>query len=404
MKKIIAISVMFALVIGAAFADTTIGGGFQVHVDLAVDKNQSDGDNAGAGNFGFGDRNLNINWSGDNAGGFLRLTAGGDPYFAFAWWKPIDQLRFQIGKNADGDWGHSQIVGWGFTGSAKSAGVGSFIGDYNTPFAGDQATGFMGGWGNAGLAISIYPADGFEIDLGIPMDKTVTVPGEGYHWKYPEATASGGGAATWGTPTAEANTTSHAAPASVAFSNTLINVKADIPNIGTARLGLQLRKENAKADLLTDIYLAFYLSAIENMGAEVGIAVTTSDKGSTANKKNDQIDLGIGFKYEAGDLGLKAALGIGLAGEGRKEGSKKIMPFTVQLLPSYNLGSLTAFANVGVGTTIGAKESVVGFWFNPYVQVPVSSGNFYAGIKFYNSGEKGADAAWAIPIGWDVSF
>ena len=376
MKKIIAISVMFALVIGAAFADVSVSGGYHMSFDLAVDKVQGNGEDVGMGRYGAGG-DVGVSAEGDNAGGKLRIW--GDNYHAatgigdhaLVWWKPIDQLKIQLG-GWDGDWGHNQIIGWGFTEGAKDTVA------LETRYAGDKAPGFWGGF-NQGLSLFISPADGIEIDIGIPVGRNDSA-------SKPYSTA-------------------------VIFSNTKINVKADIPNIGTAKFALALNKGDlgtdtsavAKdAELITDIYVAFYLSALESsgMGAELGLGVTTS---GTTGKKNDKIDLGVGFKYEAGDLGLKAGLGVGF-GDANKVGTKTLIPLSVQVLPYYNLGALTAYLNAGFDTKLGADDTVVSITFNPYVKVPISGGNFWAGVKFFNSGVKGADAQWSIPIGFNYGF
>jgi len=437
MKKIIAISVMFALIAGAVFADPSIGGEYGAKAILLEDK--GGGDDARAGGFGFASAHANVKWEGENAGGMIRLFSTSEGYkygsiawytpdFAFAWWKPVDQLRFQIGRNPDGDWGHAQITGWGFQAEAQNyvAIAGGFIGAFKDVAqyldiyalwvaAGGTAanldeekeitlpdgskktvkgkapgvpllaytaesTGFWGGFGAQGITLQITPVDGVEIDLGIPMS------GEN--------------------------------PAAVTYANTKINIKADIPDIGTARVAFDLKKADKKADQLADIYLAFYLTAIENMTAEVGIGIVTS---GLSDKKNDQFQIGLGYTLDAGDLGLKARLGVVPKVSGA-DGLKDYIPFGLNIMPYYNLGSLTAYVNFGVGTmlkvTKGDKAGdYLDFYFNPYVKIPVNMGNFYAGFKF-SQGSKGLanwvnttgadakkpDASWAIPIGFQVYF
>ena len=408
MKKIIAISVMFALVIGAAFADTSVGGGYHMNFGLALDKNQVNGSDVGMGKFDAGG-DVNISAEGDNAGGKLRIwgegKTGGITDHALVWWKPIDQLRIQLGK-WDSTWEDGSIVGWGFTGGAKDVVALGYGGDILNV---DNHPGFWGGFGNFGLGLSVYPADGIEINIGIPLDKKVDFTTGDYVWDYDTPPAN-----STDTLKTKAEVIQMTAPLGIVLSNTKINVKAAIPDIGTAKFTLDLKKNGKDAgvptskdsDLLTDIYLSFYLSALESsgMGAEVGLAVTTS--GNTT-KKNDQIVLGLGFKYEAGDLGLKAGLGVGF-GEGRKVGSKSVMPLYLTVLPYYNLGSLTAFVNVGFATKLNADPAHTDIFFNPYVQVPISGGNFWAGIQFSQEGAKVAgekqDATWSIPIGFNYSF
>jgi len=386
MKKIIAISVMFALVIGAAFADVSVSGGYHMSFDFAVDKDHANGEDVGTGNYGAGG-DVGVSAEGDNAGGKLRIWGDGKSSgvtdHALVWWKPIDQLKIQLG-GWDGDWGHNQIIGWGFTEGAKDTVAldAAWKGQYH--FAGDFAPGFWGGF-NHGLSLFIYPADGIEIDIGIPVTAN-----EGGTLNKPYSTA-------------------------VIFSNTKINVSAAIPNIGTAKFALDLNKGElgtiaslaAKdVDLITNIYFAFYLSALESsgMGAELGLSVTTSTGATASGKKNDQIDLGVGFKYESGDLGLKAGFGTGF-GDAYKVGTKSLIPISLQVLPYYNLGSLKAFVNAGFSTKIGGDKTYVDILFNPYVQVPISGGNFWAGVKFFQAGgDPQPKAEWSIPIGFNYNF
>ena len=417
MKKIIAISVMFALIAVAAFADTSIGGEFGVRADLAVDKNQSNRSDAGMGNFAWKAGKVTFSWEGENTGGKVRLYAGDqggklagwEPPFAFGWWKPIDQLKIQFGKNPDGNWGTDTITGWGFNGGAQD-----FVAldnddiEFKADFKKNElsglfahlarGTGFGGGFGEAGLALFITPADGIEIGIGIPLDKSVAT-------KYTPATGTDPEEEDGWVP----------APAAIVLSNTTFNVKADIPNIGTAKFALALSKKGKNVaktgdkdgELYTNIFVAFYLTAIENMGVDVGLGITTS---GASEKKNDQIQLGIGYTYSAGDLGLKARIGV------MPKWADKVdtIPLGIELLPYYNLGSLTAYLNVGFGMAVkvGKGESAsdyTDFYFNPYVQVPVSGGNFWAGIRFWQAskivgnGTK-PDANWSIPIGLQFYF
>jgi len=208
MKKIVAISVMFALVAAAAFAQPTIGGQFKGGATLLsgstgkdvtqdnsfyagkIDQLSSDPDypyktelekydetsqDITAGqrqndawiNAGFGDAEM---------GGKVRLNAraNGDYYspaaFAFMWWRPSELFRIQIGRNPDGDWGSAQITGWGFHGEAqdfvvidKDSGNGL---DTNISVA--RTAGFYGGISAAAILTSLYPIDGLTVNLGLP--------------------------------------------------------------------------------------------------------------------------------------------------------------------------------------------------------------------------------------------
>jgi hypothetical protein len=357
MKKIIAISVMLVLIAGAVFADTSVGGNLKISTSLAAGK--TDDDDAVAGGATVWDAYTNVSWSGDNAGGMMRLWTKNNEWqpdmFTFWWWKPIDQLRLQLGKNADGDWGHAQIAGWGFNAEAQGGIVidehrGIKTGSGETGFNGTSSVwarkaGWWGGFGDLGLAISIFPAQGFEINIGLPM-------------------SSKGELAT-------------------TYSNAKINFKVDIADVGTVRLAADLSKANKDADLGTNIYFAFYLSAIEGIGLELGAAF---------EEEFEKIGVGLGFRYSAEDLTIKAR-----AGFVSKEDNTL---FGINILPSYNLGSMVFYFNAGFGMNLDKETKD---WFvNPYIRVPANAGNFYAGIKILDNGDE--KMAWEIPIGWNVYF
>jgi hypothetical protein len=367
MKKIIAISVMFVLIAGAAFADTSLGGNMRITANLLSGKD--DGSDAKAGGITVYDSNLSANWSGDNAGGMMRLHAFGwvdkDPnisskpnvisridwtpdFFGFVWWKPIDQLRLQIGKNADGDWGHAQISGWGYNAEAQNgAAVDLYRGAGGLAILARTAA-WWSGFDKMGLALSIFPAEGFEVNIGIPMA---------------------------GEATAEAT-----------YLNTKINFKIDIADVGTVRLAADLGGKNSEDKVVMDAFLGFYISAIEGMGIDVGAAF---------KKEFKQIEIAIGYKMDADDFGLKARLGVEMPPD---SGDKKL---GINIMPTYNLGSFKFFFNAGFGMNLDKSDQKD--WFvNPYIQVPTSAGSFYAGIQLIDNGDEKVE--WKIPIQWNVYY
>jgi hypothetical protein len=374
MKKIIAISVMLVLIAGAVFADTSVGGNLKISASLAAGK--TDDDDAVAGGATVWDAYTNVSWSGDNAGGMMRLWTKNNDWqpdlFTFWWWKPIEQLRLQLGKNADGDWGHAQITGWGYNAEAQGGividqhrGIKSLSTEtgFNSTSSclARTSDAFWGGFGALGLAVSIFPAQGFEINIGLPF--------QGKTDKNKEAIAA------------------------AVYSNTKINFKVDIPDIGTVRLAADLKKgtTDAKgnfhfdqdADLQTDIYFAFYLSAIENMGLELGASFTN---------EFEKINIGLGVRYSADDLTIKSRIGF--------VSKENNTAFGIGILPSYNLGNMVFYFNAGFGMNLDKETKD---WFvNPYIRVPANAGNFYAGIKILDNGDE--KMAWEIPIGWNVYF
>jgi hypothetical protein len=397
MKKIIAISVMLLLIAGVVFADTSVGGNLKISANLLQtgQKGQAKNpDDVLAGGATIWDAYANVNWSGDNAGGMMRLFTKNNEwtpdFFVFWWWKPIEQLRLQVGKNADADWGHAQISGWGFNGEAQG-GIAidkdrelSVYPD-NAIAALARTAAWWGGFGDLGIALSLFPAQGFEIDIGIPM--------------HADKTDSGAGAIGL-TKTAEQT-----------YLSSAINFKYDLPDIGTIRLAAILQGKDFDDKVVTpNIHFAFYLSAIESMGLELGFAYLTEAAKSKTVDAYSHMEIGLGYRLDADDLSLKARLGVAMAPGDKDDG----MYLGFNILPSYNLGSLTAYLNAGLGMMLTApKDSNIttsdymDFYFNPYIKVPANAGNFYAGIKVWQVKSlwgKESDMHWGIPIGWNVYF
>ena len=222
MKKIVAISVMFALVAAAAFAQPTVGGQFKAGAtlftgstakDVSQDLNFYAGDPAaiaadpngyktetekfdelgrdilaggripGDGTEGY----LNLKFGDAEMGGSIRFyarSAGsyhGESAFAFMWWRPSELFRIQIGHNPDADWGAANITGWGFNGEAQDfVALDQDTGDFRawgTPYGQNDSsfyvarrTGFYGGIKSTHAVLtSLYPIEGLTVNIGLPF-------------------------------------------------------------------------------------------------------------------------------------------------------------------------------------------------------------------------------------------
>ena len=212
MKKIVAISVMFALVAAAAFAQPSVGGQFKAGVNLLMGTNEKEQmkDNSYTTGADFGSTTgsigaepqkyeeksqdfqssgrtagwpkrtmayLNLKFGDAEMGGYARFHASragdwyGDSAFAFMWWRPSEFFRIQIGRNADADWGAANLTGWGFNGEAQD-----FVALDNDSQDGlassvtvARRTGFYGGiQGDSAVLTSLYPIEGLTINLGLP--------------------------------------------------------------------------------------------------------------------------------------------------------------------------------------------------------------------------------------------
>jgi len=355
MKKLIAISVVFALLAMTAFAETSVGGNLKIGVSLL--SGDDGGGDAQSGKLTIYDSHANVNFGDSSAGGMVRVHAGGQGVgnaidwtpniFTFGWWKPIDQLRIQLGQNADGDWGHAQIGGWGFNGEAQGGtSLDQYRGLEGVAHVARTTKAWYGGFGSGdandvGAAISIYPVQGLTINWGIPLG------------------AKGELGDTFGK--------SH------------FGVVYAIQDIGTFRLAAVLTDPDA--DVPLNFYGSFYLMAIDDLGVDIGVGYA-----------EEILGIGLGLRYTAGDFGIKLRFGVDL--------EDPDVALGVHILPSYNIGGgAVAFLNAGMGM----QGDVFTWYANPYVRVPMGGGmSFYGGFQLWSNADEVIH--WAVPITYNFYF
>lgn len=391
MKKIVVTLVVFALVAGAAFAQPSVGGNLKISTNLLAGSTETEEPLAGGTTIW--DAHVNVVWSGTNAGGLIRLWSKTNEWmpesFAFWWWKPIEQVRIQLGRNRDADFGHAQIAGWGFNAEAQGGvaidkdreltkyGAGYYGNESLASIARTAAWwgGFGANAGDLGLALSIYPIPGFEVDICVPMQ-----------------TGKAGIYGIGATDTQAAN-----APTDTAANIYLaskINFNVAVPDIGNVRLVADLQGKDSDEKIITpNVHAAFYVSAVEGMGIEIGAGF---------KDEFETIEFGAGYRLTAEALVLKARVGLIAKSPNSKKDS---MLLGIGILPAYNLGKLVALFNAGFGIDLG-DTAMVDWFINPYISVPANSGRFYGGIKVHNIKSLGAaeEITWAIPIGWNIYF
>ena len=168
---------MFALIAGAVFADTAIGGAVETRFWLAKqDRNKkADGsmqDLQMGGTIGAAQLQLSGSNTEGTLGGMFKFKStkvgagGGDKQIydrVFVWWKPIEQIKIFLGIDQDGLFDTASIVSWGF-----HAGDNDYI--FNHMWDHWRAV-FPGNWDGFGLALSFYPIPGFDINVVIPTGK-----------------------------------------------------------------------------------------------------------------------------------------------------------------------------------------------------------------------------------------
>ena len=408
MKKIIAILAMVALVGGVAFAEASVGG----HVIGTVNLLESDTSDPTDGKI-FGSAGLNrvrVEAQGSDEdgkfGAWVRIEGGMNGY---AWWKPIEQFQMRIGNNGyDGFNSKDGVTRWGFYQTVTDTGV---------TFGGDNAWGssvylsgvdrgikdilrasgvaedelddaleafkktdeykmslgsmgfnfssaFFGGYGGTNaLMLEIKPVEVFGVNISLP------------YFDRGEVKDIFGGLTLQ------------------------LDLNLDIGNIALTYVG------DAGDDTNGDVYLYAGLG-FGNVALDIGLGLTLE-----GDKKKFPINVGLGAKVDISEtFGLKARVGASVP----TDSDYKVTKVLVDVLPYFAVNdSVTVFVSVGLGLIDFDGDNVVGFHFNPYIQVGSEWGpKFLAGIKVWQDYADGGDSIyggdsyinWAVPIALNVSF
>ena len=373
MKKLIAISVVFALVAGVAFAvdlgGTVIGSAQLIKADSA-------------GNVGAGGemKRVRIEGGGEVAdgrfGGWLRFDGRGLGANGIAWWKPIDQIKVSIGGNPDGIWGKEGNSGWGFYQHACDTKV-SMEGDHvwgnptwgqNVGFTTRQA--FYEGFGDERLFIEITPVDMVGIKFAIPFLDGFINSDVG---KVFTAT------------------------------NAQIDLNMSFGNIAFSFAGDKGDADSGRAPNIknSQIFAYFGLTAIDNLQMDFGLGTDFNDS---------PLYFGLALKYATDSWGIKfrSVFAIPLNGD---------QPFGLlfDILPYFVINeSFRAYISGGIafGNAKDFDHSMVSWSVNPYIEVGEEWGaKFLAGIRVYQKlgevvGVATADGLvkFEIPVAFVVSF
>jgi hypothetical protein len=421
-KKLIAISVVFALVAGAAFAADLSGTVFG-KVDLLQGDNKEGSKVTGAGGLGRIDLSASAESEDGTFGGWLRARTtswnGAPNMWGLAWWKPVEQVKFQIGNNPDGTFDTSRVTRWGYyqiagdigvvnAGNAWGGGLGGVVSDYV----------FFGGYDGFGALLEINPTDALGINIVLPYAGKKEVKD--------------------------------------IFKQVIAQITYDIE--GTAKIFFTYRSDLGKSVKMVEgvwgpdstgtfgedwgyygdpssdagkLFLAAQLNMIENLELDVGLSFTlpvtanvnqTWTTHSTADiiipdvKYSPPLGVGIGVKYDAGAFGVKSRILAAFAGSVKYTGNSQTTPFimNVDVMPYYAVSDdLTAFFSFGLGMRGALKDSnektAVSFHINPYVQYKFDwSKGLFAGFLLETKGSNNKDEknamSWSVPIGVLFSF
>jgi len=362
MKKLIAISVVLALATFSAFAD--VGG----TVIGSINVLESGDEIMGSG----GMSRLRLEGSGANEdgtfGAWLRVNAGSQggsgSFFGIGWWKPIDQLKISLGGNPDGIFGKEGVSGWSYQQMvsdvcAYNGGLVWGWGAYNNWIVTRQA--FYNGFDGAGLLLEIKPLDILGINIALPY-----IGDSAKELK-------------------EIFKSVHAQ----------IDVNLDFGNIAlTYRGGAAggFMGESGAGSL----FVYFGLSAIENIGLDVGFRYVITGDDDVAQP----VGIGLAAKIGISDqFGIKARVITTLAGDNKE------FNLLFGVLPYFAISSnLKAFLDFAlIMNKPDSGDSTIGWHINPYLEIGAEwFPTFYVGFKAHKAGD--ADLGWSLPIGIGVNF
>jgi hypothetical protein len=362
MKKIIAISVMFALVAGAVFADTAIGGNVETRFVIVEKVGAKDGDPQAGGSIGA----ANFSFSGSSTDGTLggqitfkgvdiiRADNGGNGINkAFVWWKPVDILKVFLGINNDGIFDTDSIAGWSY-----HAGDNDYLFKHHWDFWRQV---FPHHFDYFGLALSLYPVQGLELNLVLPtgkiswrqdfkdaFEKKVNLTGEG--GLLPERLT------LQGSYSFDAGTIQFA-----------YRGKANVKEKGTQIF-------NASADNNGLVGLSFILKSIENMQILVGGSIILDDPDMIINA-------GLGFVYNGDGFGVKARGALVMCGD-------QDMFITGSVMPFFAAGEKgQVLVDIGIST----KGDNFGWFFTPAFRLGLDGGAFKIGIQAFSQIDDGGN-------------
>jgi len=394
MKKLIAIAVVFALVAGAAFAETSVSGTIDtrlVFIDANSDKDANDDPIPGTIHGSVADGYVQLSGQDDDGviGGLVRIRANenspagandynagqGDFHRAYVWWKPIPQLNIFLGQDLDGKFGTDPLTAWGFHQGGEN-----FLNRHDWDF---WRMVFPGNWDGFGFSLSVFPAPGVSINVVVPTG-------------IPEYFS--------GRPSL--------AGYSLSWENVLDSLRLQseigIPDIGKIFIswigGRQNLIDSDAAEGVVNygqIGASFLLTAVDGLQAQLGLSTYLLNADNTPDDYNAPLAIGAAVHYVGGDWGIKfrSAFVLGTVAafnttadtwkyrawvQGHNFGTfSEGTLVTFNVMPWFNAGILRAFFDIGadIGAPKDADDPIVYFWINPYIRKSIGPGAINAGIR-----------------------
>jgi len=418
MKKLIMISVIFALVAGAAFAEATLGG--QLMIGTTLLSGNSEADDILMGPSQAHEAKMSATFGDSKGGGKLVFSTGGSdtPYgganfttnfkaWGFLYWRPVTQFRMQVGRNDDGEFGAAQISGWGFTGEAKNS-VGAFS-DYmywgSSPGTNyhwmlypwqsglsRKGGAFYPGTGDLmNINFSIFPVDLVQINFVLPIGGQL-------------ADATDGNAQEVQTQLADFQ----------------FNAAITLEDIGKLNLSFVgkggLGKDKEKVASVGNLYASFFLNAIDLIDMELGLNYGLPWKDAADLESDGYLGVGFGLRFDTGEaFSVKFRANARLAG--KEKGADMPTQIYANILPCYKINNnLMFFFYAGLSAEMLPEApsldayTRIGWFINPYIWVRASEGlRFWSGVMIHQMeiNDKSAEPQpihWRVPFGFNFYF
>jgi hypothetical protein len=387
MKKLVVILVVFTVLAGAAFAAPSVGGTVETRWTVFSTSTEDGSDVTTQGIEAAGYAQLSGANDDGTFGATVRLRAGTENrdvnvfHKIYAWWKPIDQFRFWLGRDPDGVLNTNELARWSFHATN----------DYVCMESWDYDMAFPGNWDQFGAWFSIYPTDGVDLNVVVDLETRGTIWNPTTNINKPISIKDGAtqglddktitGASPWETKSGDFF------PSRLQFVGGF-----GIPDMGKLYV---VYRGNAYRD--TDAGYghagaSFFLNGpVDGLQAQFGVA-TTIPEGDALNP----LYIGLAAHYKVStELGVnfRSQFALGLA-DGASTNIK------AEFKPWYNLGSAFVAAQIGLKVGVPSEgDSTIGWHFNPYIKV----GNFYAGFKIVNADTNGP-VTISMPLGIAYGF
>jgi|GEM_PF-6355495 len=366
MKKLIAILVVFAMVATVAFAETTVSGSVETRWVIAQGSSAdgapvTTGGSIHAGAIGltganddgtFGGR-LTFVFEGSSGPNYSTQITAHKWDHAYAWWQPIEQVRFFLGQDGDGMFNTANLSRWGHHRMERNTSVEQW----------DAGNYLIGNWDNFGMALIIKPIDGLAINLAtiIPGVNEGNFPGN---------------------------------PATVEHSDWFKSLQAQVSygldGVGTFYLTYRGEYNRDPGNRLGLTYFAN--SLVDGLQFEVGGNYNLTD-----NALNPlRIGVGVHFGMDAFGIRFRAFMN-----PREVTGGNDWLYLKMDLMPFYTFDFGTIFCNFRVETRADEK---INFHINPYFRFAMGGGDFRIGLIVEGNTVDNSVVTWRLPMSMLVAF